>query len=312
MSAEQVIQHFSTKTIPSHVRRDHWMNILRQSLWPVSEWRGIQDFNVELQEAPLGCLTSIQETISAHQSRRTLADVERSADRCYLLFANHRSWQMVHHGHNESLLPGDCMLVDSQGELETSAPSGFRGIILKLPVDWTRSWLSDPERLVGRRIAGDSEWGKVLSPLVSQFNPDFVTTTPLPHGLLVDQLGVSLTLMSDESDAPTAPDLLKKIQDCIRQRFSEPQLTAADVATTIDISPRFLHRVLAADHRTFASELLGARINAALQMLTSPLFAELTTIQIARQAGFLSTAHLGKLVRKRTGCTPAELRRRGE
>jgi len=34
------------------------------------------------------------------------------------------------------------------------------------------------------------------------------------------------------------PDLLKKIRDCIRQRCSEPQLTAADVAASLKISPR--------------------------------------------------------------------------
>jgi len=34
------------------------------------------------------------------------------------------------------------------------------------------------------------------------------------------------------------PDLLKKIRDCIRQRCSEPQLTGADVAASLKISPR--------------------------------------------------------------------------
>jgi hypothetical protein len=37
---------------------------------------------------------------------------------------------------------------------------------------------------------------------------------------------------------PAMPDLLKKIRDCIRQRCSEPQLTVADVAASLKISPR--------------------------------------------------------------------------
>jgi hypothetical protein len=182
------IQHFSTGTVPPPERFDYWMSILRQSLWPVSEWRDIQDFTVALEEASLGPLTAMKEAISVHQSHRTRSDVERSGDRCYLLFVDRLPWAVAHNGYNDQFDGGDCVLVDSQGELETSAPAGFRGLIFKLPVDWVDSWLPNPDLLVGSRIARDSRWGKAFSPIISQLTPDFVSAPCVPHSVLVDQL----------------------------------------------------------------------------------------------------------------------------
>ncbi|MGX5803435.1 helix-turn-helix transcriptional regulator [Bradyrhizobium sp. Arg314] len=284
------------------------MSILQQSLWPVSEWREIEDFTVDLAEASFGSLTSMTETISAHESHRTKRDVERSGDRCYLLFANQLPWQVAHNGHNENCLSGDCILVDSQGELETRAPTGYSGLIFKLPVSWLHSWLPDPDLLVGRRIAGDSKWGQALSPIVRQTTPEFLTASPLPHGVLADQFGALLALIAGDAETRAMPELLKRIQGCIRQRCSEPQLTATDVAASIDVPPRLLHQALAASGLTFGSLLLDARVGIAMGMLPSPAFKNLSVEEIARRSGFASAAHFSRAVHKRTGHMPQALR----
>lgn len=310
MPAEKSIQQFSTQLVPHSARFEYWMNVLRHSLWPVTGWTDLpRDFGFELREASLGPLTSISETVNAHKSYRNRSDVERSGDRCFLLFANQLPWGVDHNGHRENYRPGDIVIVDSQGELETSADSGFDGVILKLPVDWTNTWLPDPDLVVGRRISVDSKWGSVLSPMVRQLTPEFVIAPPLPHGVLVDQIGVTLGLIAGETEALVMHDLLKKIQDCIRQRCGEPQLTPADVAASLGMPPKTLHQVLAAGHLTFASQLLDARKSAALEMLTSRSFDGLTITEITQQTGFLSESHFAKVIRQRTGRTPLELRR---
>ena len=96
MSAEHDIQSFSTETVPRGMRYDYWLSILSQSLWPVTQWTVPADFNVELREAPLGCLTSIAETISASVAHRTPRDINNSSDRCYLLFVNQLRWDVTH------------------------------------------------------------------------------------------------------------------------------------------------------------------------------------------------------------------------
>jgi AraC-like DNA-binding protein len=226
-----------------------------------------------------------------------------------MLFANQLPWGVTHNGHRERYLTGDVVIVDSEGELETTAESGFKGVILKLPVDWLWTWLPDPELLAGQRIAGDSKWGRVFSPIVRQLTPGLAAAPPLPHGVMVDQVGAILALIMGESEFRRMPDLLKRIQDCIRQRCAEPQLTATDVASSLNLSSRALHRVLATNNLTFVSQLLDARTSVALQMLASPSLSELSTAEIARKAGFLSASHFARVMRNRTGRTPVELRR---
>jgi AraC-like DNA-binding protein len=308
VSAGESIQSFSTQAVPRGMRLEYWLNVLGESLWPVTEWIVPGDFNVELREAPLGCLSLMSETIGPSAAHRTARDVENSRDRCYLLFANQSSWVMSHRGRLERTAPGDAVLVDSQGELLTSASSGFQGCIIKLPVDWIRSWLPDPELLVGRRIPWDSKWGPTFLPMVSQLTPELAAAPPLPQGVLVDQLGAMLALIVGDVETRTQSELVAKIRDCIRQRCSEPQLTAPDIAASLDVPPRVLHRVLATSDLTFASELLDARIRLARQMLVSPSLIDMPIIEIAHQTGFLSAAHFARATRKRTGHTPQELR----
>ena len=50
------------------------------------------------------------------------------------------------------------------------------------------------------------------------------------------------------------------IVDCIKQRSSDLQLTAMDVAARLGLSVRTLHRILALDGDTFGQRLIDARI----------------------------------------------------
>jgi AraC-like DNA-binding protein len=293
------------------MRFDNWINLLRNSLWPVTDWSGIsEDFSVDLQEAQLGCLTTAVETMSgAPRARRTRRDVDCSAESFYGLFLVDTPSYWAHNGHCQYLLPGDVMLI-GQGEHDSyMVVSGFQSNIIKLPAHWLESWLPDPNAVVGRAISKDSRWGRVLSPMVSQLTPAYVVAPPLPHAVFVDQLGTTLALIAGEPKAKARPDLLNNILNSIRERCREPQLTAADVATSLDVPPPILHRALGTKELTFASQLIDARISVALQMLSSPSCARMTTAEIARQAGFMSESYFSRVVRKRTGHTPLELGR---
>ena len=309
MSAGHSIRYWSTRAVSPAMRVDYWMSVLQTSLWPVTEWTQLPNgFGVDLQESPLGCLSSMLEHISAHVAHRSRRDVERSEEPSYHLFANFKPWSFEHRGRRGSLASGDLVLM-AEGEHTTYAPDGFNGVILKCPASWVLSWLPDPEVLVGRRIARESRWGRVLSPMVSQLTPALAAAPPLPQGVLVDQLGAMLTLVAGQTELDATTGLSGKILDSIRERCAEPELSAADLATTLNVSPRTVHRVLGAEQRTFASELLNARIGVALQLLSSRSTAQLTMAEIARRAGFMTAAHFARVIRRRTGHTPAEVRR---
>jgi AraC-like DNA-binding protein len=283
---------------------------MRESMWPVSEWKGIAgDFSVDLQDAPLGCLTSVFHVMRGlPHSRRTRRDVDNSSESCYCLITTDQRVDWAHNGHRERLDSGDLVLL-GQGEQDSNmAEGGFQSNVLKMPTHWLESWLPDPHFLAGRRIPRDSRWGRVLSPMLRQLTPEFVAAPPLPPQVLVDQVGATLALIASETEGQSPPDTLKRIQGCIRERCAEPQLTAANVAASLNLAPRLLHRSLAANNLTFASELVDARISVALKMLTSSSSTQLAISDIARHAGFMSLAYFTQALRKRTGRTPMEFR----
>jgi AraC-like DNA-binding protein len=310
VNAEPSIQHFSTQSIPRAMRFEYWMSVLKESRWQVTEWRNVPaDFNVELRGAGLGCLSAMAENMTAHHSRRTKADVDRSAERSYHLFVSlKQAWAFTHNGRHEDLAPGDVVMM-GEGVHETHVPTGFQGVIVKCPESWVQTWLPEPDLITGRAIRRDLGWGRVLSPMLSHFTPEFVVSSPLPQSVLVDQVGAMLALIAGDAEARVMPDLLASTRECIRQRCTEAELTATHVAASLDVPPRLLHKALAAGKTTFASELLQARVDAAVPLLGAVASSGRTIAEIAHQAGFANASHFARVVRHRTGQTPQEHRR---
>lgn len=302
------MQQFSTQGIPNSMRFDYWMNVMRESLWQVTDWCDVpEDFGVELGKAPLGCLSAMAEKISAHHSRRTRQDVDRSAESSYHLFVTLGSaWAFAHNGCHERLETGDVVMM-GEGVHETHAPEGFTGVILKCPERWVKTWLPDPRAICGRAIRGNSGWGRVLSPMLSRLTPELVTSAALPHAVLVDQLGATLAFVAGAADEQAATDLLGPVLNCIRERCDATGLSAADVASSLNVSARALHQALSSAKTTFASELLRARLDVALSLLSAAP-PQRTLAEISCLAGFANQSHFARVVRQHTGQTPRALR----
>jgi AraC family transcriptional regulator, positive regulator of tynA and feaB len=79
--------------------------------------------------------------------------------------------------------------------------------------------------------------------------------------------------------------LRERISDVIRQRYSEPGLTAATVATHLHISERTLHRCLNSAGMTFGGILNQCRMATAHRMLTDARFDRLSIGGIGLRIG---------------------------
>jgi AraC-like DNA-binding protein len=99
------------------------------------------------------------------------------------------------------------------------------------------------------------------------------------------------------------------VQDQIRQRCTEAALQPADIASSLNISKRTLHRALATCGQTFGEMLIQARVDVAARMLQSPLFDRVTAGEIGRRAGFSDASHFTKVLRRQSGQTPLQMRR---
>lgn len=299
MSDTPLIQ-LSTRDIPQARRFDFYMDLLERSLWQVSGWDNLGvDFNVDLRGASVGCLTAFTQTVGIHHSHRTLHDVEHSAERaCHIFMTTGPSWAFTHLGRHERLDAGDMVII-GEGEHETHAPEGFEGVVVKCPESWLRMWLPDPDLVCGRCIKGDTTWGRVLSLTLRQLSPEFCLTSPVPHSVVVDQIGSLLALVANDAEARQMPELLARTRDCILQRCTESDLTSGAVAATLNVPTRILHRAMTAANTTFANELMNARTEVAWHVLQGYGGAALPLKEVARRAGFSQATHLSRALRRR-------------
>lgn len=212
------------------------------------------------------------------------------------------------------LNPGDAVFGDSALLFDITMDTDYDVINLKLGEGFVRQWMPSPGVLVGKRIPCDAGWGKALTSYVAQLSPQFAVQSPLPLSIVTDHLGALLGLIGNEIGGVAArrtrgdESLRDRVKDLIVQRCTETALTPQDIAETLSVSTRTLHRCLAAFGETFGAVLMSARAQAAVRMLESPLFRRLTLAEIGRRAGFIDASHFARVLRKHCGRKPSQVR----
>ncbi|MBO9651331.1 MAG: AraC family transcriptional regulator [Variovorax sp.] len=308
---------WSTSEVPASQRFDYFADALSSALVPMGveiETPSRDGFHAEMTLAELGPMAISRQSGSAHCSYRRAPELSRSGEHSFHLIINLvSSWTLAHRG-EVRLAPGDAVLADSSFGHELHMPGRYECMHLKLSGDWLRRWVRDPSVLVGRRIAADSSWGRALTSFASQLTPQFFVDSPLPQGLLVDQIGALLALVASEFGAAPKKDctsdaaLRERIQACILERCAEPGLCAGQVAESLGIPDDVLHRTLSAVGESFGELLAATRTGIASRMLGSSIFKRLSVDEIARRTGFGDSQHLELTLRSRTGRTPWQLR----
>jgi AraC-like DNA-binding protein len=317
-TSQAIIQRWSTAEVPESQRLDYYAAALADAVDPMCiTRREVGPFHAEVAALACGPLSAIRVVGSEHGCVRGAREVARSGEHHFRLILNAASSWELNHRERSLLRPSDAVLLDSRIGHTTELHGSFDVIHLKLPEAWARQWIPDPAAIVGRAIRSESGFGRVLTSYIGQLSPDFIARSPLPLTVLADHLGALLALAAGELggvDAwPKRRDvaMFERINECIVQRCAESSLTASDLATSLNISTRTLHRTLAACGQAFATMLIAARVDLAIRMLESPLFNRVTTAEIGKRAGFPDASHFVRVVRKRTGRTPLQVRRSG-
>ena len=310
------VVRLSTSDVAPADRRSYWSSILSSTLTPVRvDYANPEECESDLRALELGSVTFAAQRGSAQRCVRARPEIRRTTEHCFnLVLVLSGSWHVTH-GTRNRFVPGELIFHDSRYPLDVDLPPDHSDFNLQLSEQFVRKWVPNPAWLVGRHIAVDSHWGRVLSSYVAQLSPDFVAQAPIPQSVLIDQVGALLALTAAELRGGHAArtlverSLRDQIHDHMKQRCMETSLQAADIASSLDISTRTLHRTLAACGETFGAMLISARVDVAARMLQSPLFANVTTAEIGRRAGFSDASHFTRVMRRCTGQTPLMSRR---
>jgi AraC family transcriptional regulator, positive regulator of tynA and feaB len=268
-------------------------------------------FSARLEQCQLGPVTLNFLGATSQQVTRSRGAIARSdKTEFHLLYLAAGEFQLDCLGRSTQVYSGDCVLIDSSEPHRARCPQPTRCVILQLPRDWLRSWVLDPQSLVGRVLRAQNGWPAALAAVISNLQPGELDTLALPGGVVAEQIAALLTL-SAGSPRPAVSrrdDLYRRLLRVLQDRYHEAGLSPAEVATELGISPRYLHYLFASKGTTFGRQLTRARLGRARDLLSERRFSGMSIGEIASCCGFAEASHFARCFRESFGSAPAAYR----
>lgn len=309
------MRSWTTASSPGGSSVTYWREAICEAIFELDFASADHAMTAQLHQHDLGALKLSDVAIgSAHQvSRSRQAAARDKAAHFNLNFVKAGRWSVDHYGRQVDVGAGELVLLDSRQAYTVSALAGTVHVSAHLPVDWLRCWLPNPEEAVARPIGAESPWYRMLTATLDEI----VSLHPeesAVRAMCAQQIGGALALGlggATQSRPSNAQSIYRRIIGVIRERFHDAALDAAAVAGAVQISQRYLHKILAQEGTTYVRELFAVRLDQARAMLENPLFAELSIAEIGWRCGFCDPSHFSRRFKDRFGGSPGACRTRG-
>ncbi|WP_035709763.1 helix-turn-helix domain-containing protein, partial [Bradyrhizobium genomosp. I (2014)] len=127
----------------------------------------------------------------------------------------------------------------------------------------------------------------------------------------VDLLAMALSERLGRTALPSSTHrsaLLYRLKAHIRAHLSDPDLSLAETAAALGISPRYVNDLLADEETSFQRHVLAERLARCRRDLASPVLAHRHISEIAFAWGFNDLSHFGRVFREHFGMSPRDFR----
>lgn len=268
-------------------------------------------FSATLDQVELGMTTANFMHAAGQTVRRTRAKISNSDPAMFVLLQLRRGHvRLQQRGTAAHVMPGQCVLINAAEPYDLECPCPTSALALRLPERWLSRWLPHPERYAAHKFEAGG-WSGALNSALSCLSPDSIQAFAVPKQAVAEQLAVLLALAVGLESAPTAEfGLIGALRQTLRDRFHEPDLTPASVATSHQISKRRLHYAFAEAQTAFSTCLLEMRLQHGRELLSDPRHATLSVAEVAARCGFLDQSHFARRFRHHFGQTPLNFRAR--
>jgi AraC-like DNA-binding protein len=99
-----------------------------------------------------------------------------------------------------------------------------------------------------------------------------------------------------------------RIKDYIEQRLSDPALRPSDIASAVNISTRYLHKLFEEEHRTVSLYIRERRLEQARRALLDSRLEDRSISTIAYGCGFGDLSGFNRAFKDAFAVTPKEIR----
>ena len=302
---------FSTHSAPEHARIGLWQeqfgrNMLRVDVKPVAD--GGFHADATLRAFPglrtINCATSVG--VHYDRTKALLADGDDSIG----IVVNLGPRAVVSHRGEEVVLgQGDALPIFTDAAAELTAT---RHLGLLFPRSALAERVRDLGNLPVRKLPRGSQPLRLLTSYFRAMNDKALLTNPAWRGTAVRHIQDLAALVLGPHDVETslsavAAARLAAVLELIRQRCHEPDLSAAAIARSQNISPRYLHRLIETTGKSFTAHVNELRLAHAYALLRDGANRERIS-DIALQSGFSDISYFNRLFRARFGDTPGAVR----
>jgi AraC-like DNA-binding protein len=150
----------------------------------------------------------------------------------------------------------------------------------------------------------------MLEPL-TRHHPYTLAEQSLIEHAIVD---LALAVIQPLAEAPAPEEMAvgnrARVYDFIERNFTDPTLNVDRVAAGINVSPRYLHKLMEGDGISVYGMIRRRRVRHGIDLLSDPGAAHLSVGQIARRSGFTGLSQFGRAVRDLAGESPRQIRQR--
>lgn len=247
-----------------------------------------------------------------HEARRDAASLARVPDDA--LFVNvspDSSSRLDHLGERWRMPAGAPILLDNSAPfaLEFDPRRRFRLYSLRVPrtfagVEPSGRAVADLNRRLSASGAG-ARLGAQCALLTTEFDAGRWDAAAAMTRAVVAMLRGALTGVDVETDAPSRLESGKRAAS---SRINDPDFDVHEFARSVNVSVRTIQNDFRASGETFRGWLLGARLDAARELLRSPAWRERSVEVVAAASGFRDIAHFHHVFRDRFDATPGSFR----
>lgn len=210
------------------------------------------------------------------------------------------------------VLPGETLLIDYASTFTVEMLDQLDCVFTYLPHDLLSARQIGSRKLGGSVLPSTPLAAALATVLESLFDPVERSAISRRH-IESAVLDLSLAILHEQTADVLAPEEiesgnLSRAIDFIDTHFSNPSLSVAHVAASINASPRYVHKLFEGDSESVYGRIRRLRIEYSISLLTDATCISMPISEIAIRSGFTNSSQFSRAIRQATGFSPREIR----
>ena len=269
----------------------------------------------EVQASYAGGLLLSSLTTNLIDLARTRSDVAADRHEWLVVYRARDTRQQFTSGSEEVIYePGDIGVVARNDSFRARSEAGFAFDQLLVPGPAVRSLLARGVERAQILRAGDPMNAIVGSAMTAALSNLSRLPEPLAESVLHNIFALAALAAGPSEEGRQAGRAAQRAQQLetakrhIERRLSDPDLSPADVAVALRISPRTLYALFESAGDSFGRYVLERRLARCREALTAPGASPLAIADLAFASGFNSLATFNRTFKRRFGQSPSDVR----